>query len=602
MVKERSINQKYSEISKGKLKTILCDWIVNDLTNDFGLDFDVRICTSFSGKTQEVTKTSFYIQLKSTADPCVSEPFHDLDVDDINLFANQSIPVVLIKYYEKCDQFHWVIIQPYVYDFLNKEDPHWSNKSQKRIKLLNKLDDLKIIEFQVLEAQKRIARHQVSNLELGEGINFSELDKFRERSLKEFKLSSLALASQKVKSGQFTEAQKLFEDVVNSPVEDDFKLNAIINLTLQSNFQKIEEHKRILGLTEQGIALADKISANNYLPVFKILRYRVQLVRIVSQMSRVLYAKKYDETYGEATFAFFYEVNAQALNSVHQSIIRLIGQSIGELINGHYKTELILALAISIESITDQIQLLGFIDPQKMQAEEKNRAPLIHSFIELLKKEKDKDLLQIGYFDLGLYYYWSGNDKLAKEYLEKSEKIAAETGYVGYLEACKELQVMINDHPNPLILPEEKKPSENFLLSEAKEATRKHLEIMGFDFKNPDKLTAETIIPALTDLDPTEYLRYCEHFRISYITTSPFGKSIVLPSLGNKAIWCKFRGGASGFCLRNIITHFRSTNCNGCERRIERSQEWECRIKDFEELNRDPMFQQFIDRIMKAFG
>jgi hypothetical protein len=307
-------------------------------------------------------------------------------------------------------------------------------------------------------------------------------------------------------------------------------------------------------------------------------------------LSRVLYAKKYDETYGEAIFAFFYEVNAQALNSVHKSIIISIGQSIGELVKGHYKTELILALGISIESITDQIQLLGFIDPQKMQAEEKNRSPLIHSFIELLKTEKDKDLLQIGYFDLCLYYYWSGNDKLAKEYLEKSEKIAAETGYVGY------------DRPNPLMVPEEKESSENFLLSDAKEATHKHLEIMGFDFKNPDKLTVETIMPALDELDPTEYLRYCEHFRISYITTSPFGKSIVLPSLGNKAIWCKFKGGAAGFSLKNIIPHFRSTNCKGCKNRIERSRDWVCRIKDFEELNKDPEFQNYIDRMMKAFG
>ncbi len=600
MTKERSINQKYSEISKGKLKTHLSDWVVNDLTNDFGLDFDVRICGSFSGKTQEVTKTFFFIQLKSTAEPCVSQPYHDLDIDDINLFVNQAIPVVLVKYYEKCDQFQWVIIQPYVWDILSNEDPNWSNKSQKRIKLPNKLDNIKVLEMQVLEAQKRIARHQVSNLGIGEGINYSELEKFRERDLKEFKLISLTLASQKTKSGEFNEAKKLFEDVVSSPEDDDYKLNAILNLIFQSDPTKIEKHETILELTKRGITLADKISATNYLHLFKIMRYRIQLVRIISQLSRVLYAKKCDETYGENTFSFFYQINVEALNSAHQSVIISISQSIGELNKGHYKSELILSLAISIESITHQIQLLGFIDPEKMQVEEKKRAPFIQSFIELLKTEKDKDLLQICYFDLCCYYYWSGNDTLAKEYLEKAKKMATDRGYVGYVETCNELLKMINEHPNPLIVPDSKEATENMLLSEAKDATRIHLEVMGFDFKKPDKRTSEHIIPALEDLDPTEYLRYCEHFRISYISTSPVGQSIVLPSLGSKAIWCKFKGGVVGFSLKNMISHFQSTRCNGCENRIERSRDWACRIKDFEELNNDPEFQHYIDGMMKA--
>lgn len=412
MAKERSINQKFSQISQGKLMAILSDWIVNPLTNDFGLDFDVRICTIFKGKKQEVTTTSFYVQLKSTADPCVSEPYHDLDIDDINLFANQGIPVVLIKYYEKCDQFQWVIIQPYVWDILEEEDPDWSNKSTKRIKLPNKLENLKELEKQVLDVQKRIARHQVSDLGIGEGINPKELEKFRDRTLKEFKAISLDLASKKTKSGEFDKAKKLFEDVASSPEDDSYKLNAILNLIFQSDSSKIEEHPKILEHIRQGITLAGKISAPNYLHLLKIMKYRVQLVRIVSQLSRVLYAKKYDERDGEGTFALFHQLNAQALDSIHKSVIKSMGQSISELIKGHYRSELILALAIAIESITHQIQKLGFIDPEKMQAQEKNRAPFIQSFIDLLQTETDKDHLQNGYFDLFLYFYWSGNVEL----------------------------------------------------------------------------------------------------------------------------------------------------------------------------------------------
>lgn len=591
MVKERSINQKLSELSIGKLRAILSDWDVNELTNDFGIDFDIRICSDFSGKKQDVTETSFYIQLKSTAEPCTSDPYHDLEIDDLNLFVNQKIPVVLVKYYEKCDHFQWVVIQPYVWDILNNEDPHWSNKTKKRIKLPNKIESLKILETHVLDAQKRIARHQVSNLGLGEGLSYNDLEKFRERGLKELKLISLTLASHKTKAGKFDDAKKLLKEVASSPEDDDYKLNAILNLVFQSNPMNFEEHNSILDLTQQGITLADSIGAKNYLHLLKIMRYGIQLARIISQLSRVLYARKYDEKYGGSTFSFFYQSNIQALNSIHQSVIFSMSQSIGELIKGDYKSEFIFSLAITIESITQQNQLLGFIDPEKVQAEGKNRAPLIQSFIELLKTVNDTNLLQVGYFDLCCYYYWSGNDTLAKEYLEKAKKIAIDEGYVGYTECCDQLLKMINERPNPLIVPDSEEDAKDMLLSEAKDATRKHLEVMGFDFKKPDKRTSEHIVPALDDLDPTEYLKYCEHFRISYTSTSPLGQSIVLPSLGSKVIWCKYKGGALGFSLKNMITHFQSSKCKGCENRIERSRDWVCRIKDFEELNNDPEFQ-----------
>ena len=600
MSKERSINQKYSQISVGKLTVLLSDWVVNQLSNDFGIDFDVRICSSFIEKKQKVTKTSFYVQLKSTTEACVPEPYHDLDIDDINLFANQGIPVVLIKYYEKCNQFHWIVIQPYVWDILNKEDPDWPNKSTKRIKISHKLENIKELENQVLNAQKRIARHQVSDLGIGEAINPTELEFFRNRHLEELKVISLDLASFKIKSGEFDEAKKLLEEVASSPDDDNYKLNAILNLIFQSDFSEIEEHPKILDLTRQGIELAHNIFTPNYMHLFKILRNRVQLVRIDSQLSRVLYAKKYDERDGEGTFSFIYQLDIQALDSIRKSVANSMAQSIIELIKGHYKSELIWALSTAIKSIIYQIQILGIINPEIMQAEEKNRAPFIQNFIDLLKSETDKDLLHNGYFDLFVYYYWSGNIKTAKDYLEKSRQIAIKAEYSGYKEKCDEIFLMIDKHPNPLALPNQKELDKDLLVSDGKEAIQKHLEFLGFDFKNPDTLTKETIIPALEDMDPTEYLRYCSYFRISYISSSPVGHSIGLPSLGMKAIWCKYLGGSVGFSLKTIFLGFQSTRCKECKNRLERSKDWTCKIKYFEEQNADPKFQHFVHKMVKA--
>lgn len=603
MVKERSSNQKISQISQGKFTAILSDWVVNPLTNDFGLDYDVRICSNFSKKKkQDVTSTSFYVQLKSTSDPCVPEPFHDLDVDDINLFVNQGIPVVLIKYYEKCDQFHWVIIQPYVWDVLDREDPDWSNKSNKRIRLPNRLDDLNELESQVLEAQKRIARHQVAELKFGEGLDSAELEKFKERTSKELKVVTLNLASKRTKSGEFEGAKKLLEEVASSSEDDSYKLNAILNLIFQCDPSNFETHPRLLDLTRQGIELADKISMPNYLHLLKIVRHRLQLVRLTSQLSRILYAKKCDERDGEGTFALFYQINAEALDSIYKSVLTSMSQSISELIKGKYKSELLIALAVMVESVTYQIQTLGFIDPEIMQSAEKDRAPFIQLFINALANETDKDYLQTGYFDLFLYYYWSGNCDLAKEYLKKAQQIALENGFTGFAEKADDLTKMIEEHPNPLIPPERKESLEDLPISEGKTAVRKHLEVMGIDFKNPDELTRDAIIPALDDLDPTEYLRYCEHFRISYVSTSPLGQSIALPSLGMKAIWCQYGTGAIGHSLTNMIPRFRITKCEGCKKRIERPDNWTCTYKEFEILNADPEFQKFIDHMIRAIN
>jgi hypothetical protein len=178
--------------------------------------------------------------------------------------------------------------------------------------------------------------------------------------------------------------------------------------------------------------------------------------------------------------------------------------------------------------------------------------------------------------------------------------MAIDNGYSGYIERCDELATMIEERPDPFVIPHQEVAIKELLISEGKEATRKHLEIMWIDLKNPDKLTKEAILPALDEMDPTEFLGYCEHFRISYISTSMVGQSIGLPSMGMKAIWCKYKGGAIGHGLKEMTSRFQSTKCNNCKNRAERSKEWTYKIKDFEELNMDPEFQQYLDKMVKA--
>ena len=414
MVKKRSLNQKYSQKSAGKLFSLLSDWIVNPLPNDFGFDFDIRVCGEFKDKIQEVGNLSFYAQLKSTSDPCVSHSFHDITGGDLNLYVNQGIPVVILKYYEKCDKLYWVIIQPYVWDELSKEDANWFKKATKRIKLSKILNNPKILEQDLIAAQKRIARHQVLNLGIGEGLNLNEMGIYREKSLKEYRLSSLVLASEKVREGEIDKAESFLEDIIATPGDDEYILNAILNLIFQFNSLNIVNHKKILNLTEKGIELSNKLNALNFVHLFKILRYQTLLVKIISQLFEVLYLEKYDRTYGEDLFWFFYQSRAISLNSEHQNIIKLINQSLIELVRGGHKLELTISLSVLIEAITHQIQALWTIDPEIIQFEEKNRAPLIAAFTDLLKNETNLENLQFYFykFESILLLVWKTRFKL----------------------------------------------------------------------------------------------------------------------------------------------------------------------------------------------
>jgi len=138
---------------------LLSDWIVNPLENDFGFDFEVRITEGTNRDTQKVTKISFYIQNKSTIHPQEDHTSVDLKIEDLELYLTQLIPVLLVKYDITNNIFYWEIIQTYIWDILNNENPNWKRQKYKRIRLRKKLGDLSILKKELINAQKRIIRY-----------------------------------------------------------------------------------------------------------------------------------------------------------------------------------------------------------------------------------------------------------------------------------------------------------------------------------------------------------------------------------------------------------------------------------------------------------
>ena len=186
MVKHRTQNQQLEQESRSKFSFLFSSWIVNDLPNDFGFDFEVRITEKGnSAANQVVTGLSFYVQLKATENE-VPDYYCDLETSDIKLYCNTNIPVLIVQYYSKFDFFVYEIVQIYVWDVIEKQNPNWHDQTTNRIRFRKKIEDVSELKNDILEAQMRIIRKSNYNLGLGEGISFSEFNTFRETDLSEF--------------------------------------------------------------------------------------------------------------------------------------------------------------------------------------------------------------------------------------------------------------------------------------------------------------------------------------------------------------------------------------------------------------------------------
>ncbi|GAH69018.1 unnamed protein product, partial [marine sediment metagenome] len=188
-MKKRSIQQEIDAKGKAKLEFLLSKWVVNEQTNDFGIDYEVRIAEKLDLRDREVSHISFYIQLKSTENK-KKERCEDFSIADLIFFASQSLPVVFFRYYDGNEKIHWEIFQDHIFNVLETEKPNWRNDKFHRIYASNELNDLRELKDRVIFVQKQIYRRFLLSLSICEGIHFSknklkELVNYKKRSIEE---------------------------------------------------------------------------------------------------------------------------------------------------------------------------------------------------------------------------------------------------------------------------------------------------------------------------------------------------------------------------------------------------------------------------------
>lgn len=484
MTKKRSKNQKLEELSRSKLRALLSDWIVNDLPNDFGFDFEVRLCSSMDFGIQEVSESSFYIQVKASIS---DEKFYDLDVDDWILFVSQKLPVVLIKYCERTDIFYWEIVQTYVWDVLEKSNPDWRKKKKRRIKLKNKLEDLELFRKYILDAQKRIVRHSVLSLDLGEGIDERERETHKQRFMSEYKDMSFVDASSCYQEGNRSKAITTLETIYKLPYEDKYKLEAIINWIFQVNPVNPEFNKKIIEISDEGIELSRSMGVFNFEHILIILKNQAKLVQIIIKISQLMCVKKIQSTVDEDIFLALSSNELTKLNQSQREIVNIIKSSLGELLNNNgedvfslyssdeliklkqsyqqivneinnsqgellknnYPDDYIRGLSVMIEIVTFQTQRFVPINLDVIKEEVSGGFSLILQCDYIVENIKDFDLRQQMYAKLSKYYYWICEKDKAIDYISKALEIVKEKGNISLIEEYTSILKQITEKPDP---------------------------------------------------------------------------------------------------------------------------------------------------------
>ena len=595
--------QILEEESKAKISYLLADWIVNELSNDFGFDYDVRVTEQNNEipDKQIVTGLSFYIQLKSTDDNCENGFFQDLSVADIKLYLENSIPVLLVKYYSKCDLMFYEIIQSYVWDILDIENPKWKEKGEKRIRLTKKFDDLEKVKKEIQDVKIRIIRkYNYYNMNLGEGIHPSEYDKLRIKDLQEFKFKTIIVAFSEIQSGNEKKGIELLEEAYSSPKEDLLKFCANINLILQLNPLAPENHKKILRYATEGIELSKKIGEEDFKDFLTITICNALLVQNITRLGQLLFAKNISKK-NKGDFSLFYDMDIIELYQLQEKINKKIQASLENLIKQNNIQCLVHASATLMDTIIYQVQKFVLADEEYLKIETGHRRPFIENFEKLLTLIDDENAVQFGYYKLAQYYFWTCYYEKAEFFILKAIEISKKLGYTNNLVWYNQLLDDIKNKKSPSD-PKNRELSnlDEITFAQICDAVTRNLELQGISISEScnaeeDRFT-DAIRLGLEDIDPSEYLKYCERLRVGYLYPSMLGQNIGLYSLGPKVVWCKESRGVEGVSLKTIFYGFKEYKCKNCALKKNRDKDWVCTWKKFEEITSDPEFQEFLKR------
>lgn len=617
MGKKRSDNQRLEDLSRAKAKAILSKFVVNDLENDFGIDLEVALTEEDVDDVQEVQPQNFYIQLKSSHDfGDKDNAVWDPETTDLKFWIRQPIPVALALYCEKEDRIYWTIVQDYVWDKLDKSKPGWRRQDYCRVKVSKSqtLDQLDILEDAVIRCQNRILRRHSRGLNIGEGVaftpsDFSEMDNQIESDLLNFKGHSLMKAHELLNDGKIEEASEILQEVYETPRDDEGKLKSISGkIFLRDPFEP-EVAFEVMELAEEGIEIAhqlDKVGEEQFMTVHKHVSGLYVLLR---KRRQAYFSRRIQEEgdYEMPGFNYIFNVEMRELAAFELSAAASISDALATLLNNNLYYEYAVCLDPILDFISRQLMELVALDviDRKELREEGYQHPFVDQCEQLLDFFPENEIAFNLNKGLGLYYYNSYNPEKAKERLQTAIQIAKDLDDERLIERTQEILDQIEEHTDPYEFYEQgvdedkDRNEEEIPTVEHQRMMRDLVEMQGYDLDDSEDEYVDALKLGIQDANPSEYLRHCEHLRIKYWSTSPFGKATGVSSLGTKVMWCKHGGQTSGLSLETLFNGFKARHCEGCEHHSQRGDDWECTLGKVREQEKDPEFVSFLEKFEK---
>ena len=234
MGKRKDPNQVLEQQSRGRVRTLLAEWVVNSLDDeDYAFDFEIRPTNEFDG-SGTVSPSPFYAQLKASRwfDDS-DEVWWDFDTEFLlDDCLQASVPVVLFLYERRSDSLHWCVAQKYCWDILDEERPDWRDQTTVRIRIdrepLTDVEGRTRLRNAVERTQRRIStREFIATSRRGtfaqpQGTTLASSDEVRDH-----KRERIEEAMQFTEADQVDQAIRKLMDVYQMPEEDEPTLDAI---------------------------------------------------------------------------------------------------------------------------------------------------------------------------------------------------------------------------------------------------------------------------------------------------------------------------------------------------------------------------------------
>ena len=560
--------------SVGFIYQFFSEWNPNELTNDFGLDFQIVIFEQGIS-----TKYTFCVQLKSTQSINIKGEYikFNIDIRHLVYFCDFIDPVLLIVFDAQSKIGYYLNIFDYCTTILENEKPNW--RTQKHITLniplTNRLSDLEVVKNDIIDTTKRKWRYNSHLLKWYEGYELflsdpEKLEKIMNKKEQDTIEMRFHTSQLYFYQDDLQKTKEQFEKVYNMKREDENQLKAILGYILSQNIILDNINSELSRLCQEGIELARKLNSNLYANTFTFFLKLLEYIKIINKMLPmfILRTQKSDSGVYDSFLIELEAIDLVNLNIELDKINQELFKNLNEFLEQEdYRTYLILLLhVIKIGNYANEI-LIKFIDKSIVIESIEKFDPFIKIIEKLSDIGNDNEITLYTYFCLGGYY--SLYDKeVANDYYNKGLKLAQEIGHKFYLRKFNQM------------LSIKKKNFEQFSYEAYQELPIKEAlvdEIVMLEMKIesiPNGHMKEVYAIALSDLDPTDFLKSCKYLAIWYKPSS-LGIDLELYSIGRKTVIClkkvKYSESAN---LSLVYKYFKEKICRNCTDKNPRKEYW----------------------------